>query len=294
VPLSALVVWVAVRHVPESCDTRRPRGFDVPGAVLVVLGLAGLTYALIETGSPYAVPALVVGLLALAVFLAVEARTSHPLMPLHLFGSRVFSVANAMTLLVYGALGAMTFFLVLQLQVSLGYSPLEAGLATVPITLVLLALSSRAGALATRIGPRPLMAAGPLVCALGTWLLRDLQAGDGYWLGVLPGVLAFALGLAALVAPLTTSVLAAAPDRYAGVASGINNAVARTGSLLAVAALPAMVGVGGADYTRPVVFTAGYADAMLVCSVLLVAGGLVSLVGLPASAPGRAAPSPRR
>jgi hypothetical protein len=206
----------------------------------------------------------------------------------------VFSVANAMTLLVYGALGAMTFFLVLQLQVSLGYSPLEAGLATVPITLVLLALSSRAGALAVRIGPQPLMSAGPVVCGAGTWLLRDLQGGDDYWRDVLPGLLLFSLGLAALVAPLTTSVLAAAPDRSAGLASGINNAVARTGSLLAVAALPAMVGVGGVDYTQPAVFTAGYAEAMLVCTVLLVAGGLVSLVGLAGTGPGRAASAVRR
>jgi EmrB/QacA subfamily drug resistance transporter len=294
VPLSALVLWVALRHVPESRDPDSPRGFDVPGAVLVVLGLGGLTYALIETGTTYAPVALVAGVVALALFLLVEARTAHPLMSLRLFRSRVFGVSNAMTLLVYGALGAMTFFLVLQLQVSLGYTPLQAGLATVPITLVLLALSSRAGALAARIGPQPLMVAGPVVCGLGCWLLRDLQAGDGYWRDVLPGLLLFSLGLAALVAPLTTSVLAAAPDRYAGLASGINNAVARTGSLLAVAALPAMVGVGGADYTVPSVFTAGYADAMLVCTVLLVAGGLVSLVGLAGTGPGRAATAARR
>ena len=167
VPLSALIIWVALRHVPESSDPDSPRGFDVAGSVLVVVGLGGLTYALIETGTTYAPVALVVGVAALALFLLVEARTSHPLMSLRLFRSRVFSVSNAMTLLVYGALGAMTFFLVLQLQVSLGYSPLEAGLATVPITLVLLALSSRAGALAVRIGPQPLMSAGPVVCGAG-------------------------------------------------------------------------------------------------------------------------------
>jgi EmrB/QacA subfamily drug resistance transporter len=294
VPLSALIIWVALRHVPESSDLQRPRGFDVLGSTLVVVGLGGLTYALIENGTTYAPVALVVGVATLAFFLLVEARTRHPLMSLRLFRSRVFSVANTMTLLVYGALGAMTFFLVLQLQVSLGYSPLEAGLATVPITLVLLALSSRAGALAARIGPRPLMSAGPVVCGLGCWLLQDLQSGDGYWRDVLPGLLLFSLGLAALVAPLTASVLAAAPDRYAGLASGINNAVARTGSLLAVAALPAMVGVGGEDYTQPPVFTAGYAEAMLVCTALLVAGGLVSLVGLAGTAPGRAGSAARR
>jgi EmrB/QacA subfamily drug resistance transporter len=284
VPLSALVLWVALRHVPESRDPDSPRGFDVPGAVLVVLGLGGLTYALIETGTTYAPVALVAGVVALALFLLVEARTAHPMMSLRLFRSRVFSVSNAMTLLVYGALGAMTFFLVLQLLVSLGYTPLQAGLATVPITLVLLLLSSRAGALATRIGPRPLMAGGPMLCAVGTWLLRGV--GDGsYWSEVLPGLLLFSLGLAALVAPLTTTVLAAAPDRSAGVASGINNAVARTGSLLAVAALPAVVGVTGDDYERPAVFTHGYEQALAICAVLLAAGGLVSLVGLAGTRP---------
>jgi EmrB/QacA subfamily drug resistance transporter len=294
VPLAVLIVWVTVRHVPESSDPNSPHGFDVLGSALVVVGLAGVTYALIETGTTYAPVALAVGAAALALFLLVEARAAHPLMSLHLFSSRVFSVANAMTLLVYGALGAMTFFLTLQLQVSLGYSPLQAGLATLPITLVLLLLSSRAGALATRIGPRPLMSAGPVACGAGTWLLHDLRYGDGYWLDVLPGLLLFSLGLAALVAPLTTSVLAAAPDRYAGVASGVNNAVARTGSLLAVAALPALVGVSGLDYTQPPVFTAGYSEAMLVCSALLVAGGLVSLVGLAGTEPGRGATAPRR
>ncbi len=284
IPLAAVIVAVTRRHVPESRDPDSPAGYDVTGSALAVLGLGGLTFALIEHGSTYAVPAAGVGAAALVLFLVVQAHSAHPVLPLHLFRARVFSVANAMTLLVYGALGAMTFFLVLQLQVSAGYSPLEAGTATLPITLVLLLLSSRAGALATRTGPRPLMAAGPMLCAAGAWLLRGAGRGD-YWTDVLPGLLLFSLGLAALVAPLTTSVLAAAPDRFAGVASGINNAVARTGSLLAVAALPAVVGVTGTDYQRPPVFTAGYQQALTICAVLLVAGGLVSLVGLAGTRP---------
>ena len=174
IPLSALIVWVTRRHVPESSNPESPAGYDLPGSALAVVGLGGVTYALIETGSPYAVLALVVGTGSLALFLLVQARSRHPVMPLHLFGSSVFSVANAMTFLVYGALGAMTFFLVLQLQVSVGYTPFEAGMATLPITLALLLLSSRAGALATRIGPRPLMTAGPVACGAGTWLLRDV------------------------------------------------------------------------------------------------------------------------
>jgi EmrB/QacA subfamily drug resistance transporter len=281
VPVAAVVLAVGLRHVPESRDPGAARGFDVTGAVLGAAGLGLLTFALIESGSPYAVPAAVAGAVALAGLLVVERRSAHPLVPLQLFGSRVFSVANAMTLLVYGSLGAMTFFLVLQLQVTAGYSPLQAGLATAPLTLVMLLGSSRSGELAARMGPRAQMSAGPVACGLGTLLLRDVSASGSYWVDVLPGLLLFSLGLVALVAPLTATVLAAAPDRYAGVASGINNAVARTGALLAVAALPALVGVTGADYRSPAQLTEGFRLAMLVCSVLLLAGGLVSFVGLP-------------
>ena len=237
------------------------------------------------------------GTASLGLFVLRERRAPHPLVPLHLFRSRVFSIANAMTLLVYGALAAMLFFLVLQLQVSAGYTPLQAGFATVPLTVVMLLLSTRSGALAGRIGPRLQLSAGPVVCAAGALLLRDVGAGTSYLTGVLPGLLVFSLGLVALVAPLTASVLATAPDRLAGTASGINNAVARTGSLLSVAALPAAVGITGADYRSAAAFTAGYTEALLVCALLLAAGGVVSLVGLrgvPRPAPRVPAPAPSR
>jgi hypothetical protein len=171
-----------------------------------------------------------------------------------------------------------------------GWSPLRAGLATVPLTVVMLVLSSRSGALAARIGPRLPLSAGPVLCGLGVLLLRRVGEGTGYLTGLLPGVMVFAFGLVLLVAPLTSSVLAAAPDRYAGIASGINNAIARTGSLLAVSALPAAVGVTGADYEQAAAFDAGYQRAMLMCAVLLFAGGLVAFLGLrPAAA---ASPDP--
>jgi hypothetical protein len=214
------------------------------------------------------------------LFVVFERRHRDALVPMHLFGSRTFSVANLLTLLVYGALGAMLFFLVLQLQVVTGWSPLKAGLATVPLTLVMLVFSSRSGALAARIGPRVPLSVGPVLCGIGALLLREVGEDTGYLTGVLPGMLVFSAGLVLLVAPLTSSVLAAAPDRFAGIASGINNAVARTGSLLSVSALPALVGVGGADYQQPAVFAAGYERALLVCAVLLLAGGLTALVGL--------------
>ena len=288
IPLALAIIVIGLRHVPESLDPDAPRGYDVAGSVLGVLALGGVTYALIEVGSPLALPFGVVGVLALVAFLLVEARSPHPLMPLHLFRSRTFSVANAMTVLVYGALGAMSFFLVLQLQVVVGYAPWQAGLATLPMTLVMLVGSSRSGALAARIGPWLQMSVGPALCGVGAFLLVPVGVGSSYWLDVLPGLTVFSVGLTALVAPLTTSVMAAAPDRFSGVASGINNAVARTGSLLAVAALPALVGLAGADYARPEVFDAGYERALTICGVLLLVGGAVSFVGLPRRPPSAA------
>ncbi len=171
VPLAIAIVVVGLRHVPESLDPDAKRGYDVLGSALVVIGLGGVTFALIEASSSWALPFGVAGAAALAGFLLVESRSAHPLMPLHLFGSRVFSVANAMTLVVYGSLGAMTFFLVLQLQVVVGYAPWQAGMATLPMTVVMALLSSRSGALAARIGPRLQMSFGPLLCAGGVlWL----------------------------------------------------------------------------------------------------------------------------
>jgi len=298
VPVAVAVLLVAARHVPESRDPQAARSFDVLGAALAACGLGGATYALIEAGSAptgYVVAAAVAGISGLVLFVVFERRHHDALVPMHLFASRTFSVVNVMTLLVYGALGALLFFLILQLQVVTGWSPLEAGLSTVPLTLVMLLLSSRSGALAARIGPWLPLSVGPLLCAAGTLLLRRVGVDTGYLTGVLPGMLVFSFGLVLLVAPLTSSVLAAAPDRYAGIASGINNAVARTGSLLAVAALPALVGIGGEDYQRPDVFTAGYERALLVCAVLLLAGAVISFVGLrpqPQPARGAAADAP--
>ncbi|CAN5890407.1 MFS transporter [soil metagenome] len=287
VPLAAAVLAVGLRHVPESRDEEARAGtasrFDVPGALASALALVGVTYALTEAGEGSLVTLLAAGALgvsAAVAFVVRERRTEAPLMPLELFGDRVFSVTNVMTLLVYGSLGATTFFVTLQLQVSTGMTPLEAGLATLPITGLLIVLSGRSGALATRIGPRTQLTVGPLLCGVGTLMLVPVGEGTAYLTGVLPGLLVFGLGLTALVAPLTASVLAAAPDRHAGVASGINNAIARSGGLLAVAALPAVVGLTGDDYLSAAAFTPGYEAAQLICGVLLVAGGAVSFVGL--------------
>jgi hypothetical protein len=200
--------------------------------------------------------------------------------PVALFSSRVFAAANAMTMLVYGALGTVLFFLVLQLQTTLGWSPVAAGAATLPITVVMLLLSSRLSVLAARLGPRVPMTVGPVLCATGTLLLSRVGPGASYVVDVFPGITVFALGLASLVSPLTVTVLAAVPDSHAGVASGINNAVARAGSLLAVAALPALVGLGGQQYADPQALTGGYRRALVVAAAMLLLGGAVSWFGL--------------
>ena len=274
-PLAAFTVVVALKFVPETRGESDGR-FDVPGAVLAALFLAGLTYWLIEWRTSFALLALAVGVVAGIAFLVVEHRTAHPMMPLSMFASRDFSAANAMTLLVYAALGAIMFFLVIDLQTVLGYGALEAGLATLPLTVIMLFLAARGGELGARIGPRIPMTVGPLVMAVGVAWLSRVGPGTSYWVGVLPPVVVFGLGLSLMVAPLTMTVLAAAPDDRAGIASGVNNAVARAGSLLAVAALPVAVGLSGDQYADPVVFDGAYGKALLICAALLAVGGVVS------------------
>jgi EmrB/QacA subfamily drug resistance transporter len=275
-PLAVVTILLARRCVPETLDPNAPDRFDFPGAVLAAVALGGTTYALIEWGDRIAPWAVGAAALAAVGFVAVERTSPHPMLPLGIFANRTFSAANAMTFLVYGALGAILFFLVLQLQTVSGYSPLEAGISTLPLTVCMFFLASRGGALASRIGPRIPMTVGPLVMALGTLMLTDIGPDVNYWTDVLPGLTVFGLGLALMVAPLTATVLAAAPDEHAGIASGVNNAVARAASLLSVAALPMAVGLGGDEYTDPVAFDAAYDAALLICAFLLVLGGLVS------------------
>ena len=293
-PIAVVTVAVAQRHVPETRDPDAPEEFDVAGALLAAVALGGLTYALIEWGGPVAPWA---GLLAVVTGLGfwwVERSSDHPMLALGIFADRNFSAANAMTLVVYAALGAVLFFLVLQLQTVGGYGPLAAGISTLPITICMLFLAARGGALAARIGPRIPMTVGPLVMACGTLLLLRVGPGVNYWTDVLPGLTVFGLGLALLVAPLTATVLASAPDEHAGIASGVNNAVARTGSLLAVAALPVAVGLSGAEYDDPVAFDAAYRSAVVACAVLLVIGGLMSWATIRQRGTGRVRVAVRR
>ena len=283
-PLAALVV-VAARHVPDSRDPAAAPRLDLAGAVLMVVGLATVTYALIDGPAPAADVTLaivlgVVGAAALVGFVVVERRRRYPMLPLSLFSSRQFTVANVVTFAVYAALGGVLFLLAVDLQQVLGYSALAAGAAMLPVTVIMLCLSSRAGALAQRIGPRLPMALGPLVMAGGLALMVRIVPGSGYGADVLPAVVVFALGLALTVAPLTTTVLAAVDAGHAGLASGVNNAVARVGGLMAVALLPPLAGLTGAAYREPLRFSGGFHTAVLIGAGLCAAGGLCAAAGI--------------
>jgi EmrB/QacA subfamily drug resistance transporter len=299
VPLAAAVILLSVRHLPESSNpVARYTRFDIAGSVLGAVALAGLTYGLIAApgeglGSPAVWAAFTVGLTCLLLFVVVERRRGRPgvgisdpegrprivaMLPPSLFASRAFTLLNIYTVAIYAAMGGLLFFLVIQLQTVSGYSALAAGIATLPMTLLLLVGSSRSGALATRIGPRLQLVAGPILCAAGTLLLLAVDSETVYWRDVLPGAILFGLGLTTFVAPLTASVLAAVDDTHAGVASGVNNAAARAASLLAVAALPLLVGLAGAAYANPAAFTTGYHEAILWCAGGLLAGAVIVII----------------
>ncbi len=279
-PIGIFVIWAASRHVPETRDPMATGRIDFAGAVLTALGLAGTTFALIEApergATPLVVLAGVVGVLALVAFFVVEGRVKDPMLPLEIFRSRQFSAANAVTFVVYAALGGFFFLLVAFLQISLGYSPIAAGAASLPVTLLMLAFSARSGALAQRIGPRLPLTVGPLIIAAGLLILSQADAGSSYLTGLLPGILVFGIGLTLVVAPVTATVLAAADSRHSGVASGVNNAVARVASLLAVAVLPIVAGLTGDNFYDPAKLTSGFQMAMVVCAGLSALGGLLA------------------
>jgi EmrB/QacA subfamily drug resistance transporter len=270
VPLAAGVV-VASRHVPETQASAEAH-LDVRGAITASAGLALTTYALIE--SQAAVGA--AGLVVLLVFVVVEARSPAPMLPLALFRNRQFSGANLTTLAVYAALSGAFFLLVLQLQVVLGYSALEAGSALLPVTLLMLSLSARAGALAQRIGPRLPMTVGPVGVATGLLLWTRVDAGATYASSVLPGAIVFGLGLSLTVAPLTATIMASADEEHLGAASGVNNAVARIAGLLAVSVLPLVIGLDTAGSAGAL--DGAVDDAMLITAALALVGGIIAAV----------------
>jgi EmrB/QacA subfamily drug resistance transporter len=321
VPLVLVCLWLIARAVPECPGDGRHRRIDVPGAVLCVLGLAGPTYALIQQplvgfSDPTVFVPLIGGIGALGAFVAYERRAPDPMLPPSIFASRNFAVGNVVTLTAYAGLGAASFFIAIFLQQIAGYSAFEAGIAMLPITLLLIFLSRRFGELATRVGPRLLMSAGPVVGGLGLLAFTRVDERADYVADVLPGTLLFGLGLAMIVAPLTATVLQAAERRHAGIASGVNNAIARIAALLAIAVVGAVVsaqfgsaverrlGESAASRAyvdeareRPLSVPEGPTDArtrsavreanveafhrgMIVAGLLMIAGGLIALVGI--------------
>lgn len=287
VPVVAAAVLVSLRHVPES-KARGPQAprLDVAGAVTGALGLVGVVFALIEGpaqgwGEPVVVGAGALGVVLLGAFLAVEARSPVAMLPLGIFRSRTFSGVNATTVAVYGALGGVFFLLVIELQEAMGYSALEAGVASLPVTLIMLVLSPQAGKLSSRIGPRLPMTVGPLVIAAGLLLMTRVEPGATYLTSVLPAVVVFALGLSATVAPLTATALAAVDEEHAGLASGVNNLAARVAQLLAVALLPFAAGLSGAGALQPAELTDGFHTAMVIAAGITLVGAAIAFLTVP-------------
>jgi EmrB/QacA subfamily drug resistance transporter len=280
VPLAAATLMLVYVAMPARRRGRARARVDVVGGALCVLGLGGPVFALIEQprrgwDDPLILAMLFGGLVVLALFVLWERRARDPMLPLSLFERRNFTFANVETLSVYGGLSTLSFFLVLFLQQLAGYSPIESGLALVPVTVVMFVLSPRVGRWSMRYGPRAFMGGGPFVAALGLLRYVWLDPGFSYWIDVLPALLVFSLGLSMIVAPLTATVLAEAGEGDAGIASGVNNAVARVAGLLAIAVVG--VAVAGPDNSLDV---HGFHVAMAITAVLVAAGGVIGVAGI--------------
>jgi EmrB/QacA subfamily drug resistance transporter len=281
-PLVAVTVAVTVRHVPESTGETSSGRFDAGGAVLAVLALAGITYGLTASSSGpawQAIVAAVAGIGCAAGFVVRERRLGDSAMlPLDIFASRQFTMINVITFIVYGGMGVVFFVFVQALQVVSGFSPLDAGISLLPFTILMLLLSARAGQLASRIGPKLPLTLGLAVAACGMLLMTRIGSKASYLTDVLPAVTVFGLGMTAVVAPLTATVLASADVRHAGVASGVNNAVARAGSLLLVAAIPPLTGLTGDAQAHPARFATGFHESVVIGAALLAAGAVLALL----------------
>jgi EmrB/QacA subfamily drug resistance transporter len=296
VPVAAVVAWTTRRHVPESRDTSLSGKADWPGALAGVAALAATTYAIIVLPgagvvSPSFAAAAVLALLSWAAFAVAERRASDPMLPLAIFRSARFRAANAVTFVVNGALGGFAFVFIPALEIVAGYSPVVAGSALVPVTVVTLLLSGPSGRLAQRIGPRPQLVAGCLLCAVASMLAVRVGSHAGYWTVVFPLAVLFGLGLASLLPPLTASAMNSAPDALAGLASGVNNAVARAAGLLWIAALPPITGLTGAVYTDPTQFRSSFAQISWICAAAFACAAVLAATFI--TGPGRPT-APRR
>ena len=290
IPIGVAVMITSTRF-PESIDPSAARtSLDVPGASLTTLALGGFSYALIQgpTGGWNVIDIVVSVLAVVSVVWLVfyEPGRAHPMVPFDLFANRRFAAANAITLLVYGGMGVVFFLLSIQLQVTAGWSALEAGTALVPVTLLMLVLSPKAGDLSSRIGPRWPLTVGPILIAVGMLLFIRIGPDASYLTDVLPAAFVFGLGLSASVAPVTATALGSVPDGRSGAASGTNNAIARTGQLLAVAAVPPLVGLTGDALSDPIRLDAGFPPAMVVGAVFVALGAVTAFLMLGPDQPG--------
>lgn len=280
-PLCLAVVLISRRHVPESTDPTAHGRTDIAGASWVVVGLAALTFALIEApgrgwSDPLIVAGFGVGAVALVGFALTERRSRNPMLPPGMFASRQFNATNAVTFLVYGAMGAALFLLPVALEQVAGYSPLEAGVSLLPVTVLMLLFAAKSGEIAGRIGPRLQMTLGPILVGCGIGLLALLTVNPLYPVGVLPGVLLLGCGLVVTVAPLTATAMSSAPPQHSGLASAVNNDVARAASLLAVAIVPVVSALTGDAYLHPAVFAHGFRIACVICGVTSICGGMLA------------------
>lgn len=277
----ALAVLVMSRLIPESSDPdARSTPIDLVGAALTVLALGGASYALIEGPNRgwggLAVVAAVVAVAALIGLIVYEPGHPGAVLPIDLFANRTFAVANLITFLVYGGMGVVFFLMPIQLQVTAGFSPLKAGLAFLPVTAMMMLLSARAGDWAQRNGPRIPLTVGPLVIAGALLLFARLGPGASYFADVLPAVLVHGLGLSICVAPVTATALGSVPEHRSGAASGANNAISRTGQLLAVAAIPPIVGLTGDALSDAELLDGGYRTGLRIAAVIVALGGITA------------------
>lgn len=279
IPIGGFVVVAAVLHVPETRDPSRAGGLDLRGAALATLAIAGVCFALTEASgglTPAVIAAVVAALAAAAAFVAVERRAKNPMLPLELFRSRQFASANLLALVAYAALGGVIFLFVAFLQITLGYTAVQAGAATLPITLLLLTLSTPSGAITQRIGPRIPLTIGAAVTGAGLLLMAQLHPGDSFFPAVLLPLIVFGVGLAALITPITATVLASVDAQHSGIASAVNNALSRLGQMIAVAALPLVAGLSGSAFEDPARMAAGFPVAMTVAAGASFAAALLA------------------
>ena len=279
IPLALVVIWAARTHVPESSQPS-DGPLDTGGALLAVLSLAAITYPIItvpdQGWTVVTIGSGVLGVLAVMGFIVWERTRSAPMLDMRIFSSRQFTAANLVTFTVYAALGGVFFLLIVHLQTVVGYTATGAAVATLPITGFLLVGSPSAGRLAQRIGPRLPLVVGPGLIAVGMVMMGNIGSNSTYLGGILPALVVFGVGLTLTVTPVTATVLAAADDEHAGVASGVNNAVARTAQLLAVAILPVLAGLTGDDFNDPEAFARGFRSAMIATAVLAGMGALLA------------------